>query len=542
VPGDGSGGTDGSRASDTSGASGRSGVSDRSRANDGGQADDRPSLPGEVGPVWLASNDSTDYPALEDDDVADTVVVGGGVAGITTAAALASAGDDVVLLEADRIVRGVTGHTTAKLTSQHGLIYEHVRSTFGEREARLYGEANEAAIDHLEARIDELPNDCEFERTPAYTYVRDDDRAATVRREAETAADLGLPARFTGSTPLVGDVAGAIRFDDQARFDPRAYLLAEAERVVEQGGRIYETARATDLRTGTGIEVETERGLVTADRAVVATHFPFHDHGLYFARMRPKKGYVLSVRLEEPAPEGLYYRASDPYFSVRPHPAGESSHALVGGQNHRTGHGGDGVERYRALEREAREHLDVAAVERRWSTQDFVSVDRVPFVGQLAPQTEDVYVATGFGGWGLSNGVAAGLLLSDLVHGVENEWSEVYSPTRLALGASTRDLLEQGWHTAHNVASERLAPQFGEDEPNLSPGEGTVVHDGSGATGHYRDEDGEHHAVSVICPHMGCVLDWNDADRTWACPCHGSRFERDGSVIDGPANADLEEP
>lgn len=507
-------------------------------ASDQSPAEERAALPGEEESIWLASSETTDYAPLAGGLTVDTAVVGGGIAGITTAARLVDAGQDVALLEADRILNGVTGHTTAKLTSLHGLIYDHVRSTFGEREARLYGEANETAIDYVEDQVEERDLDCEFERAPAYTYVDDDGRRAAVEREAMAAKHLGLPATYTESTPLSSDVAGAVRFDDQARFDPVTYLRSQAERVAADG-HLFERTRATDLDPGSPVEVETERGTVAADQVVVATHFPLYDHGLYFARMKPKRGYLLAVRLDGPVPEGLHYRPGEPYFSVRPHPTGDESLALVGGQNHRTGHAGDGFERYRKLEREARHHLDVESVEYRWSTQDYSSVDKVPFVGQLAPQTDDVYVATGFGGWGMSNGVAAGLLLSDLVRGVDNEWQEVFTPTRLKPGAAARDLLEHNLHTAKDFVEDRL-PSPADDTPRLERGEGTVVQEGTGAVGRYRDEEGETHVVSAVCPHMGCILDWNGAERTWDCSCHGSRFEYDGAVIDGPAMTDLD--
>ena len=493
---------------------------------------------GEHESIWLASSPTTDYDPLDGGLRVDTAVIGGGIAGITTAIELKNAGHDVAVLEAERIVTGVTGHTTAKLTSLHGLCYQDLVSNFDTQQARRYGDANETAIDHIEQQVEAHDIDCDFERTPAYTYVTSRDERKRIEREVDVARHLGLPASLDESPPLPYDVEAAVRFDDQAHFHPRKYLLALAERIPGDGSYLFEETRARDVDRGPPHEVETERGTVRADQVVVATHFPMYDHGLYFARMTPTRGYVLAARLEDDAPEGLHYRPGKPYFSVRPHPTGDQSLVLVGGQNHRTGHAENEFERYRKLEREARSKFDVESIEYRWSTQDYTSVDGVPFVGRLAPHTDGVYVATGFGGWGMTNGTAAGLLLADLVRGNDNEWQTLYSPTRFKPRASAKELVEHNAHGVKHLVQDRLADSS-DDVLALSAGDGKVVHHGSSATGVYRDEDGEVHAVSAVCPHMGCILRWNDAERGWDCPCHGSRFAYDGRVIDGPAVEDL---
>ena len=493
---------------------------------------------GEHESIWIDSSPTTEYAPLDGGLRVDTAVIGGGIAGITTAAELKNAGHDVAVLEAERIVTGVTGHTTAKLTSLHGLRYQDLVSNFDTRRARRYGDANEAAIDYVEQTVAEHDIDCDFERTPAFTYVTSRGERERVEAEVAVARQLGLPASLDESPPLPYDVEAAIRFDEQAKFHPRTYLLALAERIPGDGSYLFEETRALDIDRGAPHEVETERGTVRAEHVVVATHFPMYDHGLYFARMTPTRGYVLAARLEDDAPEGLYYRPGDPYFSVRPHPTGDRSLVLVGGQNHRTGHAENEFDRYRNLEREARSRFDVQSIEYRWSTQDYRSVDGVPFVGRLAPHTNGVYVATGFGGWGLTNGTAAGLLLADLICGTDNEWQTLYSPTRFTPRASAKELIEHNAHSVKHLVQNRLTDSSS-DVLDLSPDEGEVVHHGSSATGVYRDEAGELHAVSAVCPHMGCILRWNDTDPGWDCPCHGSRFAVDGRVIDGPAVEDL---
>jgi len=489
--------------------------------------------------VWLDTAETPPYDPLDGDRHVDTAVVGAGIVGVTTAYELAEAGQSVALLERDRILRGVTGHTTAKLTAQHGLVYDYLRETFGRERARQYAAANQWAIDDVARRVDELDVDCAFERVPSYVYTRTPDDRNAYRAEADTAASLGLPARYTETLPEAFGAAAAVRFDDQARFHPRRYLRALVEAVADSGGDVFEDTAVTDVDPGRPCKLETNRGTVTADDAVLATHFPVHDHALYFARLSPKQSYVLAVRLAEEPPEGLFYRPGDRYFSVRPNPTGDDTSVLVGGQNHRTGHGGETGRHYRRLETQARNHFDVAAVTHRWATQDYVSVDRVPFVGRHSPHRKHVYVATGFGGWGLTNGTAGARLLADLVLDRENDWRTVYRPTRRPVTASLGPLLDHGKHAAKHAVIDRLESASAPEDVSLARDDAAVVRTDDGPVAVYRDESGSVHAVSAVCTHQGCHVTWNDAERTWDCPCHGSRFDYEGHVVDTPAVDDL---
>jgi glycine/D-amino acid oxidase-like deaminating enzyme/nitrite reductase/ring-hydroxylating ferredoxin subunit len=495
---------------------------------------------GEHRSIWLATTDGTDYEHLEDGLDVDVVVVGGGIVGITTALQLTEVGRSVALVERNRIVEGVTGNTTAKLTSLHGLVYDHLLGHFGRRQAHQYARANEAAIDHVEATVREYDVDCDFERTPAYTYTTDPDRRGDVRDEVTAASELGLPATFVKETALPYDVEAAVRFDEQAHFHPRKYLLTLAGEVADAGNYVFERTTATDVTEGDPCTVETDRGTITAEDVVLATHFPIVDPAFFFARMSPKRSYVLAVELAGDVPRGMYYDPDEPYFSVRPLPAGEGSTALIGGQNHRTGHGGSTEERYRALERQARSRFDVASVDYRWATQDYVSVDRVPFVGELSPGSEHVSVATGFGGWGMTNGVAAGRLLADLVLGRGSPWRDVFRPSRIELGASAGSFLEHNAHAMRHVVSDAVGKPPAADLRGIERGSGQVLTIDGDEVAVHRDEDGALHAVSARCTHMGCRVAWNDGESSWDCPCHGSRFSADGTVLDTPAVADLD--
>ncbi|WP_123538580.1 FAD-dependent oxidoreductase [Halosimplex salinum] len=495
--------------------------------------------------LWMDTSDRTDYGALDESLRVDTAVVGGGIAGVATAYELVEAGQSVAVLERDRILDGVTGRTTAKVTSLHGLVYDHLIDHFGVETARQYADANEAAIEHVAETVDALDIDCEFGRAPAYTYVGPGEDRRDVRAEVEAARRLDLPASYVESTDLPYDVGAAVRFDDQAYFHPRKFLLALAEQVAgahgdESGdGGIYERTTVRDVDHGDPCRVETDRGDVVADAVVVASHFPVSDDALYFSRLSPKRSYVLAARLAADAPDGLYYDPREPYFSVRSH-AGEDSLVLIGGQNHRTGHADSTADRYRALEAQARERFDVESIEYRWATQDYVSVDKVPFVGEAAPHLSDVYVATGFGGWGMTNGVAAAMVLSDLVRGRDSPWASCYDPTRFDFGASKSDLVSHNKHAMTHLFEGYVKGRPDLDLSDLEPGEATVADERDDPVAAYRDEDGAVHAVSAVCPHMGCLVSWNDGESSWDCPCHGSRFDVDGSVLDTPAIDDLD--
>lgn len=499
-------------------------------------------IEGTAASYWLETTPETSYEALDGDGETlsvDTAVVGGGIAGLTTAVNLAEEGQSVALVERDRVVTGVTGHTSAKLTSLHGLVYDRLLDTFGATRARRYADANEAAIDAIEERVESFDVDCEFERTPAYTYTESQADLEDVRNEVRAAQRLGLPASFTESTPLPYEVAGAVRFDDQARFDPRTYLLALADRLAGDGNHLFEQTRVTDVDDGEPCRVETDRGSLTATDVVIATHFPVVDHALYFARMEPKRSYVVAARLSGEPPEGMFYQPSDPYFSVRPRPGDDDDLVLVGGQTHRPGEGGSTAERYRRLESGARERFDVESIEYRWSTQDFTTLDGVPFVGRHSRGADHVYVATGFGGWGMTGGTAAGTLLADLILGRENPWRELYRPNRFEFGASKERLVSHNKHAMKQYVEDYVTDRPMDDRVRLEPGQATVTGSPDGPVGVYCDESGEYHTVSAVCSHLGCLVEWNDGEESWDCPCHGSRFDVDGTVLDAPATDDL---
>lgn len=502
-------------------------------------SDDPPSQLPSPASLWIEETPTTCYPRLEEDVTVDVCVVGAGIAGLTAARRLIDYGLSVVVLEARRIAEGVTGHTTAKLTSQHGLIYNTLLNTRGARNGQYYAEANQAAIDAVDERIREHGIDCNFQRLPAYTYARDSERVDEVQEEARTAQKLGLPADFVKDPGLPYPVPGAVRFHDQAIFHPRAYLLGLADSINQDGGLIYEGTRAERIEDGDPCKVTAGSHVTTAENVIVATHFPFHDKGLYFARMHPKKSYILAARLNGDQPEGMHYDDSDPYFSVRPYAGKNQDLVLFAGEHHRTGTGRE-EERYEALEATVREHFSLEAITHRWSTQDFASYDKVPFVGPLAPQVTNVHVATGFGGWGMTNGVAAGRMLADAIAGDPPAWLAAFDPSRFTVREGLGDLASHNVGAAATLAKSQVRRVTGPRSADVEPGQGAIVYEGASPVALYRERDGSLIALDAKCTHMGCEITWNAGDRTWDCPCHGSRFSPQGDVIDGPAQTPLD--
>jgi glycine/D-amino acid oxidase-like deaminating enzyme/nitrite reductase/ring-hydroxylating ferredoxin subunit len=492
--------------------------------------------------VWVDTDPDTRlHPSLDGDAHADVAVLGGGIVGITTALLLAEAGASVVLLEAERLAGGVSGFTTAKVTSQHGFVYARLRSKHGAEAARRYGEANQAALAWIAARVERDGIDCDFRRQPAYAYVTSASERSRVEDEAEAAAEAGLPATLVETTPLPCAVEAAVRFDHQAEFHPRRYLHALAERLTDAGARIFERSRAVEVGGLDGRQVvKTPGGRAFADRVIVATHYPFLDRSLAFARLRPQRSYAITCRIAGAPPTGMHISGDSPTRSVRAVPVGGEELLLVGGEGHKTGTERDTDLRYERLEAFAREHWDVVSVAHRWSAQDPITADLLPYVGALTPRNDRVLMATGFAKWGMTGGTAAALVLADLALGRSAMWAELFDPNRFTPRASAHRLVTENAQVAARFVGDRLRRGDARSLDEIAPGEGAIVRRDGEQVAAYRDDDGTLVAVSARCTHLGCLVTFNDAERSWDCPCHGSRFAPDGAVLEGPAVHRLE--
>ncbi len=490
----------------------------------------------------MASTDQPDFPAYTGESATDVAVVGGGIAGICTAWELSRAGRQVTLLEADRVLAGTTGHTTAKLTALHGMPYAALRSGLGERAAARYAASQQHAIARVRGVAGELGIDCDLETRAAYSYVTDEQEIDRVRQEVAAAGAAGLPAEFVTDTALPYPVAGAVRVADQAQFHPRRYLLALTADLVRRGARLHQRSRVVALEEGTPCRLRTSSGAtLSAEHVVIVTGYPVLDRLSVFTRLSPRRELVVAAAVDprvDPAadPDGMYLTQAEGTRSVRtaPYPGGRRL-LIVTGEVFRPGEV-DTEARFDRLTGWVRDRFGVTAVDYRWAAQDTSTTDQVPYVGAFPGGDGRVWVATGFNAWGMSNGVMAGELLTALITGAAPpDWAPLYDPRRLHPTVEAVPLVQTGAAVADHLVRDRWPVEDPSRIGSLAPGEGAVVDVDGELCAVARDAEGELHAVSAVCTHLGCVVGFNPAERTWDCPCHGSRFGVDGEVRGAPA-------
>lgn len=486
-------------------------------------------------PYWIASTAETDYPPLRQDLKVDVAVIGGGMVGILSGYLLSRSGVSVAVLEASRILQGTTGHTTAKITSQHSLIYDRLKKSVGEEQARQYADANEAAIHLIDDLAGEHKIECDFAWRPAFIYTQADKYIDRLEKEAEAASSLGIMASVVEHLPLPFPIKAALRFDHQAQFHPLKFLKALAEETIKNGGQIFEKTHAVDIEEGRTCVVNTSQGSrVRADQVIIATHYPFFDGGgLYFSRIYQERSYLIGIESSDKLSPGMYISAESPTRSLRSQHLRGGEMILIGGENHKTGQCRNTNLCYQNLLQFARDNFKVKEVPYRWSTQDCMTLDGVPYVGRLSLRSPDIYLATGFGKWGMTGSAASSMILRDLITRGESPWAPVYNPSRATSAATIVNFIVQNADVAKNYVAGKLQPAM--DNLDIDKGQAQVVNVDGQKMGAYRDETGRVHMVDITCPHVGCELEWNHAERSWDCPCHGSRFSYEGDIIEGPA-------
>lgn len=465
------------------------------------------------------------YPTLQGEKNAQVAVIGGGMAGLLTAFFLKQKGVDAVVLEQGRIARGVTENTTAKITSQHHLIYDRLCKKLGIERAQMYANANQQAISDYQKLIDSYHINCDFEEKDAFVYETRPD-TSVLQREAEAARALGIPADVVNRCELPFPVTGALRFQGQAQFHPVKFLKA-----IVRDLTIYENAGVKTIKKD---RMTTEHGALSAEKIIFATHYPFINlPGFYFLRQHQQRSYVIAASNAAKL-HGMYIDAMTSGYSFRN--AGDM--LLLGGEGHRTGEAGEGGRRQK-LETALHGWYPQAQTQYFWSAQDCMTHDGVPYIGRFSHLKPNWFVATGFGKWGMTSSMAAARILCDLVLDEKNPCAPVFSPMRRTMGAGTKKLMVDMGVTVRSFSKRCfVSPKTMLSE--LRPGEGGIVTYEKGKVGAYRREDGEIFLVSTKCPHLGCELCWNPDELTWECPCHGSRFDYRGRLLDGPATSNLE--
>jgi glycine/D-amino acid oxidase-like deaminating enzyme/nitrite reductase/ring-hydroxylating ferredoxin subunit len=484
-------------------------------------------------PPWtLDSPTVPDLPSLAEDLECDVVVVGGGIAGLASAWYAAQAGRSVVLLEASTVGSGVTGHTTAKVSALQGTVYKSLGLRHGGYVARQYAAAQRAGLEALCALVEEEGIDCELERLPAYTYATPGQSRRTLESEARAAEKAGLGVALVTDPPLPFETIGAVRLDDQAQVNPGLLMRGWCAAARDLGVRVFEHTRVTKLRHRGGLRVETADGhVVRAKDVVVATHYPVFDRALLFPRVKVSREFAIAA----PAPE----RLTGMFYGLGNGPSIRTwrGDLVFSGRMFRPGSGAQ-EEALVALERDAHEHVPgLGAVHSRWAAQDVTSHDGLPYVGRMVATTAHIHVATGFRGWGMTNGVAAGLAIAGRITGEQPSWSRVLEPARTMLPTGLPKLV----HEQVTVGKELVtgfAPGHAPKEissEDLEAGEGAVMRVDGHERAVSRDDTGKVHVVGARCTHLGCLVSYNQPEQTWECGCHGSRFAQDGTVLSGPA-------
>ena len=482
--------------------------------------------------LWLDTGPTTSYPSLERDLEVDVAVIGGGITGVTTALLLKQEGLRVAVLERGVVSGAATGMTTAKCSALQDTVLSQVPSDA----VGAYAQANAEAIERIEALVREHDIDCDWERVPDHVYAATEDDVPTIDQVVAAASQAALPVERVDDVPLPFEVAAAARLDRQAQFQPVSYTRALAALVDGDGSSVFESTHVTGLNEGSPHEVHVDGEVtVRARHVVVATQYPLLDRGVFFARLEATRSYCVAGRLRGgERPVGMHISAGSTTRSVRMW----RDWLIVGGEGHQTGASKAQPERYEQLVEFAQRHFDVDELPYRWSTQDGMPVDHLPYIGRYHPRADGLWVAGGFQKWGMTNATVAATVLTDLIAGRSNRYAEVFDPNRARV-AAVPQLAQINLLVGLHFFGDRLSPAESSIE-DLPPGEARVVRSGLGKLGVFRDDAGELHTVSLRCTHLGCLTKWNDAERSWDCPCHGSRFDPDGNVLAGPAVRPLE--
>ncbi len=485
---------------------------------------------GSISP-WLDGADRPERPALTTGLEVDVAVVGAGIIGLTTAMLLQRSGARVAVLEAREVASATSGNNTAKLTSLQGLAYTKIAESSVEATSR-YARANEDGIELISRLVEELEIDCALRATANYTFAHRGDQVDAIEREHEAAGVAGLSTELVEQTPLPFETPAAVQLDNQAEFDPVAFLRGLAAELDRKAPVVFERSRVSTVSAGA---LRTETGAtVRCERVVLATHLPILDRVALFARVEPMGSFAVTAEVPGDPLEGMYIDAAGMH-SLRGMRRDDDNLVIVGGHGHRLGTG-DPTRSLAALRAYARDRFGATGFRHHWDAHDFVTEDRLPFVGSVEPHSERILTATGMSKWGLALGAACAEMLATSIATGRRSWPREFDSRRLPRPRSLPKLALNGAKTGLHFAGDRLERGSAAD---LAPGEGAVVGAGLGQSAAYRDTAGTLHELSARCTHLGCIVAWNGPAKTWDCPCHGSRFGVDGSVLEGPATNPL---
>lgn len=491
---------------------------------------------------WIDSTkNSINLPTLDSDITTDVCIIGGGIFGLTCGYYLSQHNINVTILEKDNIGYKASGNTTAKITSQHGCIYDYLINSFSKDFAKDYLSSNQEAISNIKNIIDNENIDCDFEYQSNYVYTTDENEIEKMKNEQKAVTSLGFDAKYVTESNLPFDIRCAVEFPNQAQFHPRKYMIGLANSILSNNGKIYINSKVYNIINEDNSYITlTENYKVKSKYLVIASHYPFVNvPGFYFTKMYQDTSYVIGFDTKSPLFDGMYINTKNPIFSYRTAQFDDKKLLLVGGSGHKTGDSVDFASTYGILENEVKKYYPDAEVLYRWNTRDCITLDKVPYIGSFSNIMKNMYIGTGFNKWGMTSSNVAANIVKDKIIGVDNKYEYVFDSTRMSPVKNRTEVKNMLKQTTKSLVIDKFT--IPEDTANSIPNDsGTIVNISGNKVGIYKDSSGNLFAVKPICTHLGCLLNWNNVDKTWDCHCHGSRFDYFGKNLYDPAIKDLE--
>ncbi len=490
---------------------------------------------------WIENFKKKTYPTLDKDLNVDVCIIGGGLTGLSCAYYLSKNNLSVCILEKDKIMEKTSGHTTAKITSQHGLIYKYLYDSYGKEYAKKYLNSNQQAITNIKNIIDSENIDCDFEFKNNYIYTTDTKCIKKIKDEVQVLKKLDFDARLLDKISLpISNVKSAIEFNHQAQFNPMKYAQGLCDCIINKSGLIFEHSKVMDVdKKGTEYKIYANNNKVISKYVIIATRYPIINFpGFHFLKMYSESSNLIAVETSANLFKGMYINCDVPTFSFRTAIYEGKNILLVGGMNHKTGAKIDLSNSYNILEKKALELYPDSKVLYKWNTHDSVSLDKIPYIGDFSSFYPNVFVATGFKKWGMTTSNVSANLITDKIIKKENPYEELYNPKRLRPIKNRKELRNMIKESSYSLLFNKIDLPAATPK-DVEPGDGKIVNDNGKKIGLYKDKTGKEFKVIPKCRHLGCELSWNNLDETWDCPCHGSRYTYDGKLIYGPSKKNL---
>lgn len=471
----------------------------------------------------------------------DCLIVGGGITGMTAALLLQQSGKQIIVADAHNIGFGTTGGTSAHINTFADTTYGEAEKAFGEEGAKLFAEAINEGFDIIKQHVDRLKIDCDYEGKPGFLYAENDEEVKMLDEIYQGAIKVGVTTEYTNEVPTPVPFQKALYFEGQAQFHPLKYLAGLQQDYLDAGGKILENTLIEKVSSEDNILTATAGEKSISTKAIVyATHMPPNINVFNF-ECAPYRSYVLAVKLENGEyPDALIYDCQEPYHYVRTHQINGEPLLLIGGLDHKTGYE-DPENAFAELEKYTRKYYNISSIEYRWSSQYYVPVDGLPYIGQMPLAADGIYCATGYNGNGMMLGSVAGKILSDLVSGKNSKYKDLFKPSRVKPIDGFSEFVKENADVAYHFVADRFKVHESDSLKSIEPGTGKLVEVDGKKIAAYRDEDGGIHALNPVCTHAACIVQWNSAERSWDCPCHGARYDINGNVITGPATKGLQQ-